>query len=253
MSNNQKKIKSVEKAFQILEIIGVEKRSLVEVSRELGMPKSTAFFLIDTMENLGYLRQNPETKEYSLGIRAFQIGESFLRQVDLRSTFKPYIKSIGEKTGETVHVVIWSNNEAIYLDKYDGNVNNIYSQIGSRAELHASSVGKVILAFQSHEIINMKLSGELKKFTKYTITDIDVLLKQFIKIKQQGFAIDNQEIALGFSCVAVPVFDAYGKASAAISVSGNTISLTKEKINEYTPFLIECSKKISNEIGWSIY
>ncbi len=246
---DSKTIKSVEKAFQILELTGIEKKYLIEISNELGIPKSTAFFLVDTMEKLGYLRKNPRTKQYSLGIKTFQLGESFLRQVDLRSTIKPYIKHISEKTEETVHVAIWSNNEAIYVDKQEGRVINVYSQIGSRAELHASAVGKAILAFQSDEIKKLKLTGELKKHTQYTITNINELIKELDLIKQQGYAIDNQELALGFSCVAVPIINAYGDVCAAISVSGNTASLRDEKIKEYIPFLIENSRKISKEIG----
>lgn len=248
-----KLIQSVERALFILELFDQKNKelSLKEISEKMSLTKGTVHGLIKTLESKKYLIQNPVNQKYKLGMKLFELGIRVSNNLNLRQIGSPYVKNAFKRLEETVHLVGFDGHEAIYIDKAEGhNALRIYSQIGKRAPLYCTGVGKAILAFliesEATEILN---NLELKAFTNKTITDKEEIMKQLQQIRKQGFSIDNEEIEIGLQCIAAPIFDHSGKVIGSISTSIPKARLTEQKLEEAIDCIRKSSIKISNELG----
>lgn len=221
-----KNIQSVERAFSILEFFqkaNYAEHSLKELSEALELNKSTTFGLVNTLANLGYLQQNPENQKYSLGLRVLNFSNAVRAQNLIIRAVHPYLEQINRKYGETVHCAVPQNTSVIYVDKVEA-VSSIYisTQIGTQNALHCTGVGKCVLAYLPPYEQERVLSSPLQAMTDNTITTPQQLRECIQQVRKNGYATDNEEISVGLSCVAVPVFSAAETVSCAISVSGMT-------------------------------
>lgn len=221
-----KNIQSVERAFSILELFektGCAEYSLKELSESLGLNKSTTFGLVNTLSNLGYLQQNAENQKYALGLKVLGFSSAVKVQNLIIRSVHPYLEQINRKYGETVHCAVAQNDGVIYVDKVEA-VSSIYisTQIGTQNDLHCTGVGKCILAYLPPYDQERILSAPLKKMTENTITTPGQLRECIQRVRADGYATDSEEISIGLSCVAVPVFSSPETVACAISVSGMT-------------------------------
>ena len=244
-----KNIHSVERAFSILELFqesGSPERSVKEISEALGLNKSTTFGLINTLTNLGYLQQNEENQKYVLGLKLLSFSNAVKVQNIIIRSVHPYLEQISRKYGETVHCAVGQKGGVIYVDKVEA-TGSIYisTQIGTRNDLHCTGVGKCILAYLPPEEQEQVLSSQLKTMTYNTITNSEQLREEIARVRENGYAMDKEEIAIGLSCVAVPVFSAPGKTGCAISVSGMTSRIQLALKNG----LVEELKRVAAEIS----
>ncbi|MDO7788185.1 IclR family transcriptional regulator [Desulforamulus aquiferis] len=247
-------IQSVDRAISILEVLekSIEPLGVTEISNRLDLHKSTTFGLLNTLESRGLVYQDPENGKYKLGLRLMELGEQVQQRMQLRQQARPFLKSLVEEYKETVHLVVKVENEYVYIDKVDGpQAIRMYSQIGKRALMHCSGVGKAILAYlpqREQEKIFEKI--ELKSFSPNTITDIDELRNHLVKIKNQGYSIDDEEIEVGLRCVAAPILDHHGKAIAAISIAGPSTRMTNERIDQLIQPVKKAALLISQTMGY---
>ena len=221
-----KNIQSVERAFSILEFFqkaNYAEHSLKELTEALELNKSTTFGLVNTLANLGYLQQNPENQKYSLGLRVLNFSNAVRAQNLIIRAVHPYLEQINRKYGETVHCAVPQNTSVIYVDKVEA-VSSIYisTQIGTQNALHCTGVGKCVLAYLPPYEQERVLSSPMQAMTANTITTPQQLRECIQQVRKNGYATDNEEISVGLSCVAVPVFSAAETVSCAISVSGMT-------------------------------
>jgi len=221
-----KSIQSVERAFSILELFqqsNVSERSVKEIAEALALNKSTTFGLINTMTNLGYLQQNQENQKYVLGLRLLGFSNAVKVQNIIIRTVHPYLEQINHLYNETTHCAVEDNGSVIYLDKVEA-TGSIYinTQVGTRNYLHCTGVGKCILAYLPEEKREIVYAGNLKTMTYNTITNSERLREEIETVRRDGYAADNEEISIGLTCVAVPVFSALETVACAISVSGMT-------------------------------
>lgn len=252
--NSTKPVHSVQKAFIILETIAENNgMGVSELSRQLGWHKSTVFGILSTLGQIGYIVKNPDTSKYSLSLKLFGLSSMAIQNLDLYQIVHPYLKQLTEKSGETTHFVLPDKYEVIYVDKVEssGSV-RICSQIGKRMPYYCTGVGKAILAFQPDEEIKKILSySRLISYTRNTITDYNALLDECKLIRENGYALDREEIEEGLFCVAVPILSQDGHAIASISMAGPTIRMTQDRL----PILIEdlkrCSLEISRNMGYT--
>ncbi|MDO5141769.1 MAG: IclR family transcriptional regulator [Eubacteriales bacterium] len=219
-----KNIQSVERAFAILELYqraGCAEYSLKEIAAALELNKSTAFGLINTLADLGYLWQNAENQKYALGLKLLSLSSTVKAQSILIQAIHPYLEQVSRKYGETVHCAVACQGGVIYIDKVEavGSI-SINTQIGMRNELHCTGVGKCLLAYLPPAEQEQIYRGELRTRTYNTITNAERLRAEVSRIRKQGYAVDNEEIALGLRCLAVPVFSAPEQVACAVSVSG---------------------------------
>ncbi|MGG3467594.1 IclR family transcriptional regulator [Neobacillus pocheonensis] len=247
-------IQSIERATDVLELFlaSQQELSVKEISEKLGLSKSTIHGIIKTLEYRGYLQQDPDDLKYRLGLKLFELGNKVSNQFDVGKIARPVMKELVETLMETVHLVVFERGEVIYIEKLDGPQSlRIYSQIGKRAPIHCTGVGKSILAFQAEEEIDRILANEiLESFTEYTMTDKAAIKSHLETIREQGYAIDDEEIELGLKCVAAPIFNHQGKVIAAISCASPKVRLTDEKLAEVIKEIKQAALVISTNMGF---
>ncbi len=246
-------IQSIERAADVLELFltSEQELSVKEISDRLGLSKSTIHGIIKTLEYRGYLQQNPEDLKYMLGMKLFELGYKMSNNLDLGKIARPIIKELVEEFKETVHLVAFNQDEAIYIEKLDGpHTLRIYSQIGKKAPIHCTGVGKAILAYQEEKEVDRLLANiDLESFTEHTMTDKNDIKKQLHLIRKQGYSIDDEEIELGLKCVAAPIFNHKGKVIGAISCASPKIRLTDERLTEVVEGIKQAAARISENMG----
>lgn len=247
-----KTIQSIERAFAVLEMFQDHKTgeiSLKELSDHLQINKSTMFGIVNTLLNLGYLKQNEYTQQYSLGYRFLSFSDSVKAESVLLRTAHPYLIKLSEKYQETVHLAVEKHGKVIYLDKVTSPRSiSINSQVGKDNWMHCTGVGKCLLAYLPEKDIEDILAGKLPVFTPNTIASPQALKKELAKIRENGFALDQEEFELGLTCIAVPIFNSYGKVCCAISVSGLTPRIHQIQKNEILKELKQVSEEISQQL-----
>jgi DNA-binding IclR family transcriptional regulator len=154
-------------------------------------------------------------------------------------------------TQETVHLVTLEGQRAVYIDKVEGpHSMTISSRVGKEARMHCSGVGKVLLAHmpdEARDSIIMQL--DMTRYTERTITDKRFLVEHLRVIREQGYAIDDEEIEIGLCCVAAPIFNARNHAVGAVSISGPSARLMRERFKYFTEQVQETTKEISRLLG----
>jgi DNA-binding IclR family transcriptional regulator len=244
----------VAKALGIADLLALKQRpmSLGEIANEMGMPKSTCHGLISTMLDLGYLQQSSFDGCYRLGIKFFEIGSVVANSWDVNRVALPFIRQLVDEVSETVHLVTLDEGEVLYIYKHESNNSiRIVSEVGTRLPAHCTGVGKALLAYlQSYEVDNIIKTKGLKRYTKNTITDPNILKAELEKIRVRGYAVDNGEIMSSLRCVAAPIMDHEGKALAAISVSGPFSRFDGDGFLQAIEKVILTAKDISKELGY---
>lgn len=248
-------VQSVTRALDILECFNgsIEELGISELSEMMGLSKSTIYGLVNTLLIKGYLEQNNNNKRYHLGLKLFELGSIVNKRMDLRTEAKPFCEELSKKNNATVHLAARYNNEIVYIDKVDTpTAIIIFSQVGKRAPLYCTGVGKAILAFLEKEQINEYISSaKFIKYTERTITSGEFLLDELNRIEENGYAIDNEEIVDGLKCIAAPIFDYTNNPIGAISVSFPLGQLSEEDIPVVSKDVIDCAQNISKRLGYS--
>ncbi len=222
-------IQSVMKALQVLELFAEEPGwNLTEISKELRYPTSTAHRLVMTLEEAGYLYRDHETKKYYLTIKTYLIGSRTKIVSLLKKQAQPPIIKLSQKLNESVNVSIVQGLFSVTVLKADSERQfSAVPHVGDKGHLHATSVGKCLLAFNSNGCFDQFASSQesLHACTKNTITDKRVLLQTLEAVKKQGYATDQEEVEEGLTCIGAPIFDHLDNCIAAMSVSVPTFRL----------------------------
>lgn len=221
---------SVERMIEILRLyIGdVDELTATEISKHLSFSQSTVFRFLVTLEYYGFLQRNPENNKYRLGVFCLELGNAYLKDMDLRQRAFPILKKLRDASGETVHLGILEDFVGVYIEKLDGrhHIGFMTSQLGGKFPLYCTGLGKVLLAHLSdNQIQNYLQSLDFKQITQNTITDPKLLLDEIDQIHRLGYAIDNEENEQGVGCIAAPIFKHNGLAGA-ISITGPADRIT---------------------------
>lgn len=249
-------IQSVYRAAQILNCFSGDNRELgiSEIADEMQLSKSTIYGLVNTLVVCGYLEQNNENKRYHLGIKLFELGNLVKNRLNLRNETKPYCEFLANRYGFTAHVAAFYDGNVIYIDKVDRTDSIIsFSQVGKRAPMYCTGVGKSILAYLPESFVDENIiNTKLVKYTSNTITDRKSLMKELADIRLKGYSLDREEIEFGFNCVAAPIFNSKSEPIAAISVSGPAGRMPDDKIESIAKDVKDCAFKISERLGFKI-
>ncbi|SDL87452.1 IclR family transcriptional regulator [Bacillus sp. OK048] len=246
------------RGLEILKLFGEERStlSLVEIAKELDVSRTVPFRLLYTLQSLGYLSQDEATKRYSLTPKVLEIGFSYLSSLKLPEIAQPYIENLRDETGASCHLSILDGHEVVYVGSAPvRGISAINVNIGLRLPAHATANGKVQLAYQSKEQLNMVLYGShLKPYTQRTQTDLLDLQQELEGIRYSGYAISRGELTLGIHSVAAPIFDRSGKVLAAVNVVGTEKTFQDEFIEKVAlPKALETSAKLSSYMGYQLY
>lgn len=253
VENSPNRVQSVDRALLILETLSnYDMLSLMELSEKVHLHKATTHRLVNSLLENGYIEKNPLTKQYKISLKLFQIGNRRVQNIDFLNVAKSMIRQLSLDLNQTVHLVVEDNEEVLYIDKHDpsGNENRLSSKIGKTAPMYVTAVGKAILATKSNEEIRAIWNkADIQPFTKHTITSLDAFMMEIEKVRQKGYAIDNEENEYGVLCIGT-VFSSYKDlAAGAISISIPATDADDEKKAIYIEKIIDTSNKISRLLG----
>lgn len=246
-------VQSIERALSIIEELAKERDGIgvTELSRRVGLHKSTVHRILTVLLKFKYADKDLQSKKYRLGMKPLHLGGIILDRLDLRREARDLLKRLADEVNETVHLVVPDNDMGLYIDKIDSNQTfRMRSQIGWYVSLHATAVGKAILAYSSKDYVDRIISKGLKAYTDKTITDPDTLLRHLEEVRSKGYAVDDEENEPGVRCVAAPIFDHRGKVIAALSISGSVLTITAERIPYLAQKVMEYASAISRRMGW---
>jgi IclR family KDG regulon transcriptional repressor len=232
-------VQTIERASLIIDILGQSPQgiSIRDLSDKLQLPKGTTHRILSSLSYFDYVRQDSMTKNYFLGFKLVELGNLLLSQLDLRKEAEPFLRDLAERTKETVHLVIFDQDEIVYLDKLETEPNTgglrMASRVGSRNPAHSCAVGKVLLAHLPEEALERFMAEKgLSKRTENTITRPSHLKEHLKMVKKQGYAVDDEENERGIRCVGAPVFSESGRAVAAVSISGPAFRVTRKLVQD---------------------
>lgn len=248
-------VKSVGRALDIIDIVSQKKDGLgvTEIANQIDINKSSVHRTLSTLVQYGYVEQDEETGKYKLGYKILELSSKLLDSIDLREEAKPYLLELEKETNEVIHLVVWDEGEVVYIEKLEGNETlRMHSRVGKRAPMHCTSVGKAILSHLPKDVVEEIIDRKgLPKHTEYTITDKETFFEELKKVKERGYALDLQENEYGITCIAAPIFDHIGNVVAAISISGPTMRMTEERLEQLRDRIIEAGKNISKRLGYT--
>lgn len=251
--NTPQGVQSLVRALEILEALkDKESMRLTELQQQLSLSKGTLHRYLSTLAARGYVMQNARDRTYRLGLRAFHLASAVFDSYFLRESVRDYLKELRDLSEETVHLGVMDRGEVVYLDRVESTAPiRAKCDIGQREPLHATALGKVLLAFRLEEEIRRILTSlNLPGFTRNTITHVDVLLQHLSLVRQRGYAVDNEEHSLHLCSFAFPVRDRTGEVIAAVSIDGPSFRFTLERIAALTGDFLLIAKAISTRLGY---
>ncbi len=247
---------AVERALSILEAIAASRNGLTnsEISRKVGMPKSSASYILRTLERRGYLRREAESGKYHLGLKVLSLGRDVVAGLNISEAALPILRSLVERTQLTAHLAVLDHGEAVYIEKVDApGFIKMDTWVGRRMFVHSTSVGKALAAhLEKPEIEAIVRQHGLKKRTPKTIVSLGRFLAELEKVRAQGYAVDDEENSLGARCLAAPVFDTVGKVEAAVGLSGTTGQIDDSNLPRLVELLKDTARKISRQMARSL-
>ncbi|MBI4483956.1 MAG: IclR family transcriptional regulator [Acidobacteria bacterium] len=248
--------KAVERALSILEGISHRAGGMTnsEISRRLGIPKSSASYILRTLERRGYLRRERGSGKYRVGLKVLSLGRGVLVGLGIREAALPMLRQLVERSHLAGHLAILDRGEAVYIEKVEGpGFIKMDTWVGRRMEVHSTSVGKALVAhLPEAEVEAIIRERGLKKRTPKTITDRCKFLRELETVRAHGYAVDDQENSVGVRCVAAPVFDSLGKVEASVGVSGITSQVDKAHLPKIAELVKETARRISHQLGYEI-
>lgn len=227
-------IESIDRALAILQLFLKKERplSITEISKTMQLHKSTVSRTMDTLEGRGFVRKQEETGKYWLGLQVYSLGMLFREKESFQKTAYPYAKALAIQCKESVHMTTFAESNAAYPQhvilekiKLPQSV-DMAPPVGSIRPSYCAASGKCLLAF-APEYVKPFIGCKLQKFTEYTITDWNILLKELEDVRQQGYAVEREEVKLGMTCIAAPIFSGH-HVVAAISVASPITHITEE-------------------------
>ena len=247
-------VQSLVRALSLLNSIAEapeEGTTLTELAQQVGLAASTAHRLLTTLEQERYVRFDPEGRLWTIGVQAFVTGCAFTRTRSLVSLARPHMRHLMEETGETANLGVENDGEAVYLAQVEcRQMMRVFARPGSRVPLHCSGIGKAILSRMTDKALSKILHQRgMARLTVKTITSPAGLREELERIRGIGYAIDDEEHAVGLRCIAAPIFDETGDVIAAVSVSGPTARMVEDRIAPLGAMVLKTAGAISAELG----
>ena len=247
-------LSSVRNAARLLKEFSKGNRELgvTELSRRLGIGKSTAHRLVNTLAEERLLEQDPDTGAYRLGLAMYELGTSVYWHTDLHEACTPVLDQLRNATKETVQVSVLDGREVVYVERRESpQTLRLFGRVGHRNDAHCTSTGKLLLACLPPEELDRTLRGwRLPAKTPHTITKIEVLRSEIQQIQTQGWAQNINEAEMGVGSVAAPVRNGLGEVVAAVSIAGPVQRLGGESLRRFARPCIEAGLAISRRLGY---
>ena len=248
------RVQVLERAFAILNALadGNSYLASAEISKRLHLNKTTTHRLLSVLGNYGYVERNGARGEYSLGSRLFELGSKAVSRLDLVQYARPFLRRLVAETGETSHLAVLRRGEVISMAIVESpRTLRMPATAGGRSPVHCTSIGKAILAFhpeaETDEIIRTQ---GLRKYTEKTITSPAAFKSELRRVRERGYAIDEQEFEIGLRCVGAPVRNYTGKVIGSVSVAGPSVRLGQDRMPVLIRSVVKAAGDLSAALGY---
>ncbi len=245
---------AVERTLLILETVAQRAGGMsnADVNRKLNIPKSSASYILRTLEQRGYLRRDRDDGKYRLGMKILSLSRAALSGVDIREVALPIMRHLVDQIHLTTHLAILDHEEAVYVEKVEApSFIKMDTWIGRRMEVHSTAVGKALLAYlDAGERETILRHRGMKKLTPHTITSVAKLMKEFDRVRQLGYSVDDEENSLGARCVGAPIFNSEGRVEASIGSTGTITAVPRDAVPRLAETVKDAARRISHLIGY---
>lgn len=227
--------------------------SITDMVEMTGLPRTTVHRIVASLREIGMIDQDHRRGDYRLGLRMFYYGSAVLANLDLNRHARPHVMELHQITGEIVHLHMFDGSQMVCIEREEmGETRLTTLTTIEAAPIHCTSVGKAFLAFQNDALIARIVKEEgLESRTPNTLTDITALREEMQRIRDRGYARDDEENELGIRCVGAPIHDSRGRVFASISVSGPAERLPAFRQDGLAPTVMRTADNIARELGWN--
>jgi IclR family acetate operon transcriptional repressor len=246
-------VQALSRALDLLECIAAAEAGLGlgELGQMAGLPSSTVHRLLKSLEQRHYVVHDEDRGRWFIGVQAFSVGGAFLRGRNYAALARPIMRRLMEEAGETVNLAAEDRGEAVFLAQVEcRQMMRALSQPSIRVPLHCSGVGKALLAaLPVPEVEAVLAERHPVGLTDKTITDPESLLRELAASRKRGYAIDDEEHAVGLRCVAAVIHDEHGRPLAALSISGPTARIPNERIAMLGTMVVLAAAEVTAAVG----
>jgi len=245
-------LKSLDVSLRVLEALdnGAPERGISDLAREVGASKAAIYRILSTLARREFVIQNPATSQYAIGPRLRRFSHVASDKLDLLSLARPFLTELRDATLDTVHLAVLEGGEAVYIAKEDGkHPVQVTSRVGARCPAHCVATGKALLAYAEADIHERLLSAGLTRYTPQTHADADDFRQEMAQIRARGYAINMGEWRTEVRGVAASVFDASGRAVAAVGVCSPAARMPDSRLSEACASVIDIASRLSAQLG----
>lgn len=247
-------VQSVKNALKILKLFTPKtpQLSVTEIATSMTLPKSTVHRLLKELVAEGFLTQDEKNAKYQLGFSILALGGVVQSHKELYLEAEPLLKDFANQFKLPIHICVMEQFKVVYLMREMGEIpRKLVTKIGRHSDLHCTAEGLAILAFKSKKLIDHVLSQPLANYTPYTITDVEALNKELLKIRKNRIAIAKDTFFVGYSSYAAPIQDYTGEVVSSIAVVGENKTITEPSIEkELITEIQRLAKEISEMLGY---
>lgn len=249
---DQNTIKSLDRAIGVLQRLGeMGGATLSALASDMGQSTATVYRVLITLQGRGLVDYDEAAQVWNIGAGAYLIGAHFLRRTSLVDRARPVLRQLMQVTGETANLGIERGGEVLFVSQVETHSNiRAFFPPGTVSEMHASGIGKALLAFMPPDRCEVILSGrELARYTDQTLTEHGALQLDLATSRARGYAVDADEKTFGMRCIAAPIYDVFGEAVAGLSVSGPTSRISDADIPRLANHVTQAAKDLSTAMG----
>ncbi|MCF8466166.1 MAG: helix-turn-helix domain-containing protein [Sneathiella sp.] len=246
-------VQSLTRALSILNLIAENPPglSLTVIAKSLKLAPSTTHRLLTTLQEERYVQYDRDASRWQIAMQAFVTGNGFLTSRDLATVARPYMRRLMEISGETVNLAVADQDNAIYLAQVESReMMRVFSKPGNRVPMHCSGVGKAMLmAMSDKEVQHIIDTQGLVRLTDKTIVEPKALFQELTECRVQGFALDDEEHAIGLRCVATLIYDEHAEPLASLSISGPAARISRERLMELGMTALGIAAEVTAALG----
>lgn len=252
-TNRSRQVQSLTRALALLELVARshDGLTLAELARTVGLPPSTVHRFLTTLEQRGYVRHDAAGSIWQIGVQAFIVGSAFLRTRDVLAMAQPHMRRLMEESGETVNLYVVDEGEVVCIGQVEcRQMMRAIARPGGRVKMHCSGAGKAMLAWLPEaELTRVVRQHGLKRFTERTLDTPSRLHRDLETVRERGWAVDDEEYAVGLRCVAAAVSDEQGQPVAALSLSGPGARIDETRLADLGALAARIATEFSAELG----
>ncbi len=251
-TNGGGQVQSLTRALGLMRKLAEQRGGIAlhDLAQRVGLPPSTTHRLLTTLKQNGMVADNGQGR-WLVGVEAFVVGSAFVRDRNVAELARPLMQQLMRECGETVNLAIADDGQAVYLAQVEcEQMMRVFSRPGVRVPMHSSAVGKVLLAAMADdEVAEILHAHGLPRITERTIDTPERLRAELAEVRRRGYAVDDEEHALGVRCVAAPIRDEHGAALAALSLSGPLPRIGDQRLPLLGSRLIDSAAAITVALG----